>query len=64
MVSPEYWMRVTSYDVDPMKSLTLENVLSVAKWKQKWKLKVESNLSWVPEKSYKILTRHVGNQIL
>ena len=47
-----------------MKSLTLENVLSVAKWKQKWKLKVESNLSWVPEKSYKILTRHVGNQIL
>ena len=28
------------------------------------KVKVESNLSWVLEKSDKILTRHVGDQIL
>ena len=33
-------------------------------WKRKWKLKVESNLSWVPENSYKNITRHVGDQIL
>ena len=32
-------------------------------WKQKWKLKVESNLSRVPEKSEKIFTRHVGDEI-
>ena len=28
------------------------------------KTEVESNLSWVPENSYKNITRHVGNQIL
>ena len=53
-------MRATSYDIDPMKSLTLENCLSVAKkWKRK--LKVESNLSWVPGKSDKISTRYLGD---
>ena len=37
-----------------------ENVLAVANVK----LKVESNLSWVPEKLDKIFTRHVADQIL
>ena len=32
--------------------------------KKKWKLKVESNLSWFPEKSDKICTPNVSDQIL
>ena len=56
------FMHATSYEIDPMNSLTLENVLSVANnEKMKVKVKVESNLSWVPEKSDKISTRLVGN---